>query len=151
MKDMTYMDKAHILSVLPQRDPFLFIDEATLLDAEKGIITASYRVRGDEEFFKGHFPDNPILPGVILLEGLAQTCALMLFSYDAYKGKLALFAKADDVRFKRVVRPGDVLTYRSEMVTLRPRLAVGKCVATVGDEIACQAEVTSIILDGGSR
>ena len=94
-----------IESIIPHRDPFLFLDE--VLELEPGVrVVARKLVRGDEWFFPGHFPGRPIMPGVIMVEALAQAGAIAALSLEENRGKLALFAGIDDVRFKRIVEPG---------------------------------------------
>ncbi|NLF83322.1 MAG: 3-hydroxyacyl-ACP dehydratase FabZ, partial [Candidatus Gastranaerophilales bacterium] len=95
----------------------------------------------NEALFQGHFPGNPIFPGVLMVEALAQISAGMVMTMPEYAGKLALFAGIDGVRFKRVVRPGDRLEFYSEIVKLKGPIAKTKCKATVDGELAAEAEL----------
>jgi 3-hydroxyacyl-[acyl-carrier-protein] dehydratase len=130
-----------IETIIPHRDPFLFVDE--VLELEPGVrVVARTRVRGDEWFFPGHFPGRPIMPGVIMVEALAQTGAIAALSLEENRGKLALFAGIDDVRFKRVVEPGDELTLACEIEAVRGPVGRGRATARVGDELAVRATLT---------
>ena len=109
------LDINEIKSIIPHRYPFLLIDK--VLDFESGkFAIAQKMVSSNEEFFNGHFPDYPVMPGVLILEGMAQTGAVAILSLDENKGKIALFAGADKVRFKRQVKPGDVITFECELL-----------------------------------
>ena len=103
-----------IETIIPHRDPFLFLDEVTELEPGRRVV-ARKGVRPDEWFFPGHFPDRPIMPGVIMVEALAQAGAVAVLSLAENRGKLALFAGIDDVRFKRIVEPGDELAVRGTL------------------------------------
>jgi 3-hydroxyacyl-[acyl-carrier-protein] dehydratase len=127
--------------IIPHRDPFLFLDE--VVELEPGVrVVARKHVRGDEWFFPGHFPGRPIMPGVIMVEALAQAGAVAALSLDENRGKLALFAGIDDVRFKRIVEPGDELTLTCEIEAARGPVGRGKARATVGDELAVRGLLT---------
>ena len=130
-----------IEAILPHRDPFLFLDE--VLELEPGVrVVARRRVRGDEWFFPGHFPGRPIMPGVIMVEALAQAGAVAVLSEEENRGKLALFAGIDDVRFKRIVEPGDELTLSCEIESVRGPIGRGRAVARVGEELAVRGTLT---------
>jgi 3-hydroxyacyl-[acyl-carrier-protein] dehydratase len=130
-----------IETIIPHRDPFLFLDE--VLELEPGArVVARKQVRGDEWFFPGHFPGRPIMPGVIMVEALAQAGAVAALSLEENRGKLALFAGIDDVRFKRVVEPGDELTLACELEVVRGPIRRGKAIARVGDELAVRGTLT---------
>ena len=130
-----------IEAIIPHRDPFLFLDE--VLELEPGVrVLARKSVRGDEWFFPGHFPGRPIMPGVIMVEALAQAGAVAVLSEEANRGKLALFAGIDDVRFKRIVEPGDELTLSCEIESVRGPIGRGRVVARVGDELAVRGTLT---------
>src|SRR5512146_3479436 len=120
-----------IESIIPHREPFLFLDEIVELEPGNRVV-ARTRVRGDEWFFPGHFPGRPIMPGVIMVEALAQAGAVAALSLEENRGKLALFAGIDDIRFKRVVEPGDELTLACELEAARGPVGRGKAVARVG-------------------
>ncbi len=133
--------RAQIEAILPHRDPFLLIDE--VLELEPGSrVVARKRVREDEWYLAGHFPGRPIMPGVLMLEALAQAGAVAVLSQDENRGKVALFAGIDDVRFKRIVEPGDELTLTCDLEAVRGPIGRGKARATVGDELAVRGTLT---------
>jgi 3-hydroxyacyl-[acyl-carrier-protein] dehydratase len=124
-----------IETIIPHRDPFLFVDE--VLELEPGVSAVARKlVRDDEWFLEGHFPGRPILPGVIMVEALAQTCAIAVLALPENRGKLPLFAGIDKIRFKRVVSPGDALTLSCEVHAIRAQIGKGSVEARVGDELA---------------
>ena len=129
-----------IEAIIPHRDPFLFLDE--ILELEPGKHAVGRRlVRPDEWFFAGHFPGRPIMPGVIMVEALAQVGAVAALSHPDYYGKLPLFAGIDDVRFKRMVSPGETLTLACDIYSVRGPVGKGKVEAHVGDELAVRGSV----------
>jgi 3-hydroxyacyl-[acyl-carrier-protein] dehydratase len=128
-----------IESILPHRDPFLLLD--TVDELEPGArVVARKRVTVDD--CAGHFPGNPIMPGVKMVEALAQAGAVAVLSEAENKGKLALFAGIDDVRFKRIVRPGDELTLECTLETVRGPIGRGKARATVDGQLAVRGTLT---------
>src|SRR5206468_9240411 len=130
-----------IETIIPHRDPFLFIDE--VLELEPGSrVVARKLVTGEEWFFPGHFPGRPIMPGVIMVEALAQAGAVAVLAEEENRGKLALFAGIDDVRFKRIVEPGDELTLTCELENVRGPIGRGRAEARVGDELAVRGTLT---------
>ena len=130
-----------IETIIPHRDPFLFLDE--VLELEPGArVVARKRVLGDEWFFPGHFPGRPIMPGVIMVEALAQAGAIAALALEKNRGKLALFAGIDGVRFKRIVEPGDELTLACELEAVRGPVGRGRATARVGDELAVRGTLT---------
>jgi 3-hydroxyacyl-[acyl-carrier-protein] dehydratase len=135
------LGRAEIEEIIPHRDPFLFLDEVLELEPGRRVV-ARKRVRGDEWFFPGHFPGRPIMPGVIIVEALAQAGAVALLSEEENRGKLALFAGIDGVRFKRIVSPGDDLTLTCEVERVRGPIGRGKATAVVGDEVAARGTLT---------
>ena len=130
-----------IETIIPHRDPFLFLDEVTELEPGRRVV-ARREVRADEWFFPGHFPDRPIMPGVIMVEALAQAGAVAVLSEEENRGRLALFAGIDDVRFKRIVRPRDVLYLECRIVRLRGPVGRAQVEAGVGGELACRGTIT---------
>jgi 3-hydroxyacyl-[acyl-carrier-protein] dehydratase len=133
--------------VLPHREPFLFITE--VLDVVPGVsASATWELTGDEEFFRGHFPGRPTLPGVLMVEALAQVGALAVLADERYAGKLPLFGGIDKARFRRQVVPGDTLTLEVVMDQLRGTAGKGTGTAKVGDQVACQASLFFVIVDG---
>ena len=131
--------KAQIEEILPHRDPFLLLDE--VLELEPGSRVVARKVVTEEDC-AGHFPGNPIMPGVKMVEALAQAGAVAVLVQEENRGKLALFAGIDDVRFKRVVRPGEELTLECLLETVRGPIGRGKARATVGGQLAVRGTLT---------
>lgn len=133
--------REQIEQILPHREPFLLLDE--VLELEPGSrVVARKTVREDEWYLAGHFPGRPIMPGVLMVEALAQAGAVAVLSEEENRGKLALFAGIDDLRFKRIVEPGDELILTCELETVRGPIGRGKARATVGDELAVRGTLT---------
>src|SRR5438132_754574 len=141
------MDKAAIEAVLPHRDPMLLIDEVLELVPGERVLA---RKTITEEDCAGHFPGNPIMPGVKMVEALAQCGAVAVLSQDENRGKLALFAGIDDVRFKRIVRPGEVLDLECVVETVRGPVGRGKVKATVDGKLAVRGTLTFLPAAPGS-
>ena len=135
----TTLGRTEIEAILPHRPPFLLIDEVVELEPGARVVA---RKRVTEEDCAGHFPGNPIMPGVKMVEALAQCGAVAVLSQPENKGKLALFAGIDDVRFKRVVRPGDTLTLECVVEAVRGPVGRGKVKATVDGELAVRGTLT---------
>src|SRR5438105_8453773 len=135
------LDRAEIEQILPHREPFLLIDEVVELTPGVGAV-ARNEVRPDEWYLAGHFPGRPVMPGVLIVEALAQTGAVAVLSEEDNRGRLALFAGIDDVRFKRIVEPGDELVLECTLEVVRGPIGRGKAEARVGGELACRATLT---------
>lgn len=133
------LSREQIMAILPHRDPFLLLDE--VLELEPGRRVAARRVVTTDDC-AGHFPGNPIMPGVKMVEALAQAGAVAVLSEPEHSGKLALFAGIDDVRFKRIVRPGDDLRLECEVEAVRGPIGRGKARATVDGELAVRGTLT---------
>ena len=133
-------DPNDLVALLPHRPPFRFVDGVDACDPA-GTVRAHYLVTGDEPFLAGHFPGNPIFPGVLQLEALAQAGAIALLADPRYAGKLPLFGGVEDVRFRRLVRPGDRLDLSVEIERLSARGGWGKAVATVDGAECCRARL----------
>jgi 3-hydroxyacyl-[acyl-carrier-protein] dehydratase len=132
------------VDLLPHRPPFRFVDAVDeLVPGER--VLARYRVTGDEAFLAGHFPGNPIFPGVIQLEALAQAGAIALLSDERYAGSLPLFGGVEGARFRRQVTPGDEMTLEVTMDTLSTRGGWGTAKATVGGKACCQARLFFVL------
>jgi 3-hydroxyacyl-[acyl-carrier-protein] dehydratase len=127
--------------ILPHRDPFLLIDEVVELDPGRRVV-ARRAVRAEDPWFAGHFPGRPVMPGVLIVEAMAQTGAIAVLFEEANRGKIAFFAGIDDCRFKRIVEPGDVLTLTCEIAELRGPIGRGKATAHVGDVLAARGTLT---------
>jgi 3-hydroxyacyl-[acyl-carrier-protein] dehydratase len=130
-----------IEEIIPHREPFLLIDEVIELKPGEGAV-ARKTVREDEWYLGGHFPGRPVMPGVLIVEALAQTGAVAVLSEEENRGKLALFAGIDDCRFKRIVEPGDVLELRCELERVRGAVGRGRAEARVDGELACRVALT---------
>jgi 3-hydroxyacyl-[acyl-carrier-protein] dehydratase len=130
-----------IESILPHRPPFLLIDE--VVELEPGVRTvAGGGGRAADWWFPGHFPERPVMPGVLIVEAMAQAGAVAVLIEEENRGKIAFFAGIDDCRFKRVVEPGDVLTLTCEIDTVRGPIGRGKATAHVGDALAARGTLT---------
>ncbi|MCW1928871.1 3-hydroxyacyl-ACP dehydratase FabZ [Bhargavaea beijingensis] len=129
-----------IQAILPHRYPFLLVDRITEL--EEGKRAAGYKnVTINEDFFNGHFPGYPVMPGVLIVEALAQVGATAVLSIEENTGRLAFFAGIDNCRFKRQVKPGDRLDLEVELTRLRGAMGKGHAIARVDGEIACEADI----------
>ncbi|MHB1413310.1 MAG: 3-hydroxyacyl-ACP dehydratase FabZ [Thermoleophilia bacterium] len=143
---MTTLSQEQIKQIIPHRDPFLFLDEITELVPGARAVALKH-VRAGEPHFQGHFPGQPIMPGVLIVEGLAQAGAVAALSLPENKGKLVLFAGIDGARFRRPVVPGDTLRLEVEMTRMRGRVGKAEAQAFVGGELACRAELTFAIAE----
>ena len=137
----TPFGKDVIESILPHRDPFLLVDEVTELEPGKHVV-AQRAVSADDWWFPGHFPERAVMPGVLIVEAMAQTGAIAVLVEEENRGKIAFFAGIDDCRFKRVVEPGDVLTLACEIDSVRGPIGRGKATAHVGDALAARGTLT---------
>ena len=138
------LDITEIKKIIPHRYPMLLIDRVEeLIPGEKAV--AKRNVTINEELFNGHFPGNPVMPGVLIVEALAQTGAVALLSLPEFKGKTAYFGGIKSAKFRKVVRPGDSLRLEVTLENIRNNVGLGKAIATVYGKKACTAELTFMI------
>ncbi len=142
---MTVLDVTAIQAIIPHRYPFLLVD--TIESIEYGTRAVGIKnVTINEYFFQGHFPDYPVMPGVLIVEALAQVGAVAILGHEAHRGKLALFAGINDVRFRRQVKPGDTLRLEVELGRIRHSIGTGTGTATVNGEVAARGELMFAIV-----
>ena len=138
---MSLYTAQEIMDIIPHRYPFLLID--TIEELDPGVRALGRRcVSVNEPFFQGHFPGNPVMPGVLIIEALAQVGAVAMLAQPDFKGRTAYFAGIDKARFRQKVVPGDVLLLETEIIKVKGPICVGRAVAKVGDKVAAQAELT---------
>jgi len=137
----TPFGREEIEAILPHREPFLLLDEVSELEPGRRVV-ARREVRAGDWWFPGHFPQRPVMPGVLIVEAMAQAGAVAVLVEEENRGRIALFAGIDDCRFKRIVEPGDVLTLTCELETVRGPIGRGRATAHVGDELAARATLT---------
>lgn len=138
---MSVMDVNEILGILPHRYPFMLVDRITEMNVEEQSIVGYKNLTFNEPFFQGHFPGEPIMPGVMQLEAMAQVSGILLNKVNDMEGKIAYFMSIDKAKFRRKVVPGDVLRMEISVKRMRSRMAVVEGKAYVGDELASQAEL----------
>lgn len=139
------LNKEEIEKIIPQREPFLMIDEVE--EYIPGVGATAYKhVRKDEWYFKGHFPGNPIMPGVLIAESLAQTGAVAILSKEENIGRNALFGGIDKMKFKKMVVPGDTLKLEVKIIKQKGPIGVGEAIATVDGKVAAKGELTFAVV-----
>lgn len=138
---MSLLTAKEIMEIIPHRQPFMLID--TIEELEPGTRAVARKcVSCNEPFFQGHFPGEPVMPGVLIVEALAQTGAAAILSLEENKGKTAYFAAINSAKFKKKVIPGDVLVLETEIIKVKGTMGIGKATATVDGKVAVQAELT---------
>ena len=137
----TVLGREEIEAILPHRPPFLLIDEVVELEPGERVV-ARKTVRPDEWYLSGHFPGRPVMPGVLIVEAMAQTGAVAVLSQEENRGRFALFAGIDDVRFKRIVEPGDELELECTLEAVRGPIGKGKATARVDGQLAARGTLT---------
>ncbi|MBO5070480.1 MAG: 3-hydroxyacyl-ACP dehydratase FabZ [Eubacterium sp.] len=143
---MSLLTTKEIMQIIPHRHPFLLID--TIEELEPGVRAVGKKcVTFDEPYFAGHFPKEPVMPGVLIVEAMAQTGAAAMLCQEEFKGKTAYFAGINNAKFKRKVVPGDVLLIETQIVKVKGPIGVGKATATVDGKVAAMAELTFAIGD----
>ncbi|MCI1904105.1 3-hydroxyacyl-ACP dehydratase FabZ [Enterococcus hirae] len=138
------LDVREIMKILPHRPPFLLLDRIVEIEAGKKVV-AQKNLTINEPFFAGHFPGEPVMPGVLIVEALAQAGAVALLSQAEFKGKTAYFGGIDQVKFRQKVVPGDILRLEVEIVKLKGRAGIGQGVATVDSKKVCEGRLTFMI------
>jgi 3-hydroxyacyl-[acyl-carrier-protein] dehydratase len=138
------MNTEEIKAVIPHRYPFLLVDKIVEIDEAKRAVGIK-NVTINEPFFQGHFPEYPVMPGVLIVEAMAQVGAIAVLHMEENKGKIGFLAGLDKCRFKRQVKPGDQLRLEVEIIRMKGPIGKGKGRAFVGDELACEAEITFAI------
>jgi 3-hydroxyacyl-[acyl-carrier-protein] dehydratase len=140
------LQRDQIEAILPHREPFLWLDRVTeLIPGEYAV--AEKDIVADDDVFRGHFPGHPVFPGVLQLEAMAQTGAVAVLSQPGNEGKLVLFARADDVRFRRPVVPGDTLRLEVRLSESRGRIGKGEAKAFVGSELVSSGTLTFAVAE----
>ena len=142
----TILNSIDIQKILPHRYPFLLVDKITDMDEDK-TITGIKNVTVNEPFFQGHFPGNPIMPGVLQCEALAQLTGVLLLSKEENKGKLGVFTGINNFKFRKQIVPGDTLVMQSEVLKYRHGMAVAKAQITVDGKVACMGEISFAVMD----
>jgi 3-hydroxyacyl-[acyl-carrier-protein] dehydratase len=138
------MDIQEIMSIIPHRPPFLLIDKIEeMVPGQKAV--AIKNVTMNEPFFQGHFPEHPVMPGVLIIETMAQAGAAAILSMEEYKGKIAFFGGINKAKFRRQVVPGDVLRLEVEIIKLKQNAGIGQGIAYVGDKKAAEGEFIFMI------
>ena len=139
------LNKSEIEKIIPQRDPFLMIDEVEQYVPGESCV-AYKNVKLEEPYFKGHFPGNPIMPGVLIVESLAQAGAVAILSMEENKGKNAIFGGIDKIKFKKMVVPGDRLKLEVNIIKRKGPIGVGEALATVDGKVAAKGELTFAVV-----
>jgi 3-hydroxyacyl-[acyl-carrier-protein] dehydratase len=148
MSNGAVLDRDQIMEIIPHRDPFLLIDEVLEMEPGRRVAAVKY-VRDDEYYFQGHFPQEKLMPGVLIIEALAQAGAVGILSMEENRGKTAYFGGIRDAKFREKVRPGDKLTLEVTLDRIRSRAGTGTATAWLDGRIACRCEIMFAI--GGGK
>jgi UDP-3-O-[3-hydroxymyristoyl] N-acetylglucosamine deacetylase/3-hydroxyacyl-[acyl-carrier-protein] dehydratase len=143
VQDGAELDVTQVMKILPHRHPFLMVDRVKQIDGNK--ITAIKNISGSEHYFEGHFPDHPIMPGVLQLEAIAQVGGILMLKKAENLGKLAYFTSADNVKWRKPVYPGDTLTIDVELLKSRGKIGKAKGICRVDGEVVSEANVTFML------
>jgi 3-hydroxyacyl-[acyl-carrier-protein] dehydratase len=138
------LNQEQIKAIIPHRDPFLLIDEITDYEVGKYAVGKKF-VKMDESYFKGHFPGKPVMPGVLIIESLAQVGAVSLLLMPEFQGKIAFFAGIEKAKFRKSVLPGDTLKLECTLTRVRRQFGVGEAKAYVGEELVCEATISFMV------
>jgi len=141
------LDVREIIKILPHRYPFLLVDKILSLDLEKGEIVGQKNLTINEPFFQGHFPEHPIMPGVLILEALAQTGGVLVHLRNPTDGKVAVLLNIRSAKFRHPVRPGDILTLYGKVIHMSSKGGRVQAEAKIGDILACEAEIWFALVD----
>ena len=141
---MAVMNAKEIMDLIPNRYPILFIDRVDEMVPGESIV-ATKNVTINEEYFQGHFPGNPVMPGVLIIESMAQVASILILKTPQFENKTAYLGSIKNAKFRRMVEPGDVLTFKVTMDKIRDRTGSVLCVAYVSDEKCCETKLTFIV------
>lgn len=138
-------NKEQIKKIIPQREPFLFVDQINYISEDGKTIEGELNLTGEEYFFKGHFPNYPVMPGVLIVEALAQVGSVLLLSMPANMGKVGMFAGINKIRFKKEVHPNDKLVLKGTFTKNKLNLYFAEVEASVNGEVVCVGEIMSAV------
>jgi 3-hydroxyacyl-[acyl-carrier-protein] dehydratase len=144
--DAKLLDAVEVQKLIPHRYPFLLVDQVQIVEPGKKAVGRK-GVTMNEEFFQGHFPGQPIMPGVLIVEALAQTACVMLKSQSNFENKIAFFLGIESAKFRNPVFPGNILELEVEVLRLGGRAGKFKGIARVGDKVACEAQMSFVLTD----